>query len=143
MDTLQVPSVLHEKLGGQASEDLVTMFADAHTLAAAASDRRIDDAVKRLELSIDRRLEQSRKALEESVDRRLEQSRRALEESVDRRLEQSAKALDHRLDAEVSKMRLAISDLLFDLLKWSFLFWVTQLAALTGLMSVMLRVVMR
>ena len=32
-----------------------------------------------------------------------------------------------------------VSDLRFDLLKWSFLFWVGQLAAMTAILSVMLR----
>ena len=42
--------------------------------------------------------------------------------------------LDARLETEMSKMRLAISDLRFELLKWLFLFWVGQLAAFTGLL---------
>ena len=42
--------------------------------------------------------------------------------------------LDARLEIEMSKLRLALSDLRFELLKWMFLFWVGQLVAFTGLL---------
>lgn len=40
--------------------------------------------------------------------------------------------LDARLEIETAKHRLAIADLRFELLKWMFLFWVSQLAAFLG-----------
>ena len=49
-------------------------------------------------------------------------------EGVDRRLHDMEQRFDRRL-----------SDLRFDLLKWSFLFWIGQLAAMTAILSVMLR----
>ena len=49
-------------------------------------------------------------------------------EGVDRRLREMEERFEHRL-----------SDLRFDLLKWSFLFWIGQLAAFTAILSVMLR----
>ena len=49
-------------------------------------------------------------------------------EGVDRRLRDMEQRFDRRL-----------SDLRFDLLKWSFLFWIGQLAAFTAILGVMLR----
>jgi hypothetical protein len=86
VEVLQVPPPLREKIGDNASESLVMMFADAHKLAT---------------------------------------------QSFERRLEASAQSFEHRLELEMSKMRLALSDLRFELLKWLFLFWVSQLAAFT------------
>ena len=49
--------------------------------------------------------------------------------------------LDH-LSAEVGALRLEMQkgfgDLRFELLRWSFLFWIGQLAALAGIVSFML-----
>jgi hypothetical protein len=39
----------------------------------------------------------------------------------------------------MSKIRLEMASLKFDLLKWTLLFWIGQLAALTAILSVMLR----
>ena len=46
---------------------------------------------------------------------------------------------ERRLDQDVSTLRLDIANLRADLLKWSFLFWIGQLAAVVGLVSVLLR----
>jgi hypothetical protein len=48
-------------------------------------------------------------------------------------------SFERRLGEEMSKIRLEMASLKFDLLKWTFLFWIGQLAALTAILSVMLR----
>ena len=48
-------------------------------------------------------------------------------------------SFERRLGEEMSKMRLEMASLKFDLLKWTFLFWIGQLAALTAILSIMLR----
>lgn len=63
----------------------------------------------------------------ESLSMMFADAHRLATESFERRL-------DARLETEMSKMRLSISDLRFELLKWLFLFWVGQLAAFTGLL---------
>jgi hypothetical protein len=52
------------------------------------------------------------------------------------RLERTIREVEERFDRELSQK---IADLRFDLLKWNFLFWVTQLAAIVGILNVMLR----
>ena len=63
-------------------------------------------------------------------------------EQLDRRMAVSA-GFERRLKEEISAFRVEmierISDLKFELLKWNFLFWIGQLAALTAVLSVMLR----
>ena len=65
------------------------------------------------------------------------------EERLDRRIAQVSERFDHRLKEELSQFRVdtiqQISDLRFDLLKWNFLFWIGQLAALMGFLSFLLR----
>ncbi|MSO82775.1 MAG: hypothetical protein EXQ53_05715 [Acidobacteria bacterium] len=65
------------------------------------------------------------------------------EERLDRRIAEVSASFDRRLAEEISKFRVEMvekmSDLRFDLLKWNFLFWVGQLAAITAILSVMLR----
>jgi len=53
-------------------------------------------------------------------------------ESVDRTVREMEDRFEHRLSERMSDLR-------FDLLKWSFLFWIGQLAAFTAILSVMLR----
>ena len=52
-------------------------------------------------------------------------------------------SFEQRLNNELSKFRVEMlremSDLRFDLLKWTFLFWVGQLAATIAVLNVMLR----
>ena len=47
-------------------------------------------------------------------------------------------SFENRLGLEVSTLRLDIANLRAELLKWSFLFWIGQLAAITGLVSLLL-----
>ena len=67
--------------------------------------------------------------------------RRVVEASVsfDRKVADASASFERRLGEETSKLRLEMAGLKFDLLKWNFLFWVGQLAAMTAILSAMLR----
>ena len=65
-------------------------------------------------------------------------------------LEKSAERFERRLVEETSKLRVDMADLRadllgeivsgrFELLKWAFIFWVGQVFAMVGVLSVMLR----
>jgi len=64
-------------------------------------------------------------------------------EQLDRRIADVSASFERRLADEISTFRVEMiermSDLRFDLLKWNVLFWVGQLAAITAILSVMLR----
>jgi hypothetical protein len=51
----------------------------------------------------------------------------------------ATESFERRLAEEVSAVRLDISNLRFELLKWSFLFWIGQLAAVTAIVSLLMR----
>jgi hypothetical protein len=51
----------------------------------------------------------------------------------------AADSFERRLREEVSTVRLDIANLRFELLKWSFVFWITQLAAIAGMMGFLIR----
>ena len=61
------------------------------------------------------------------------------EERLDHRIAEVSASLDRRLAETKAELRLDMATLKFDILKWNFLFWIGQLAALTGILSVMLR----
>jgi hypothetical protein len=48
------------------------------------------------------------------------------------RLERTVREVEERFDQRLNQK---ISDLKFDLLKWNFLFWITQLAAIIGFLK--------
>ena len=50
------------------------------------------------------------------------------------RLDRTIRELDERFDHRLNER---MADLRFDLLKWNFLFWVSQLAAMIGILSLM------
>jgi hypothetical protein len=51
----------------------------------------------------------------------------------------ATESFERRLIEELGKIRLEIADLRADLLKWSFVFWIGQLAAVAGVLSILLR----
>lgn len=51
----------------------------------------------------------------------------------------ATESFERRLVEETSKLRLDMADMKFELVKWNFLFWIGQLAALTGILGFMLR----
>jgi hypothetical protein len=48
-------------------------------------------------------------------------------------------SFDRRLSEELSKVRLEIVETRFQMLRWSFLFWLGQIAAVAGMLAFMLR----
>ncbi|OFW12759.1 MAG: hypothetical protein A3H29_09730 [Acidobacteria bacterium RIFCSPLOWO2_02_FULL_67_21] len=48
-------------------------------------------------------------------------------------------SFERRLTEEIGKLRLDMANVRADILKWNFLFWIGQLAAMTAILSLMLR----
>ncbi len=95
------------------------------------------------EILMDRRSERGARAL---VDM-LHASRRACADDV---LEKTAERFERRLVEETSKLRVDVARLQtdlhgeivssrFELIKWNFVFWIGQVVALAGVISLMLR----
>jgi hypothetical protein len=60
-------------------------------------------------------------------------------EQLDRRIAEVSANTDRKIGELRSELLLAMATLKFDLLKWNFLFWIGQLAALTAILGVLLR----
>ena len=60
------------------------------------------------------------------------------EERLDRRIAEVSANTDQKIAELRSELLLAMATLKFDLLKWNFLFWIGQLAALTAILDAML-----
>jgi hypothetical protein len=60
-------------------------------------------------------------------------------ESFDRTVRDMEQRFERRLEGLEGHLRQDIGGLKFELLKWSFLFWVAQVAAVAGILSVLLR----
>ncbi len=59
-------------------------------------------------------------------------------EQLDRRIAEVSAKFDWKLHEEMSKLRLEMAAMKFDLLKWNFVCWIGQLAAMTAILSLML-----
>lgn len=127
MDTLTVPATVRDTLGDAGSDGLVTMFADAHRIATGSFERRVVEA----SASVDRKITEA----SASLDRKMTEA----SVSFDRKVADASASFERRLGEETSKLRLEMAGLKFDLLKWNFFFWVGQLAAMTAIMSLLLR----
>jgi len=51
----------------------------------------------------------------------------------------TTESFERRLAEAMSRMRLELTTLKFEIVKWNFPFWIGQLAAMTAILSVMLR----
>ena len=51
----------------------------------------------------------------------------------------ATESFERRLAEEMARMRLELAALRFEIVTWNFLFWIGQLAAMTAVLSVMLR----
>jgi hypothetical protein len=52
-------------------------------------------------------------------------------------------SFERRLEIETSKLQLAIANLRFEMVKWMFLFWAAELAAITGIVFTIFKTVVK
>ena len=137
MDAAAVPFKLRERLGPEATGGLL------HVLDAARCDWR-DDV---LSLSVERF---EHRLAEESSGLRVQiaQSEAAVRNEigqVEGRLRHEMGQLEVGLRQEIGQMELRIvreiGNSRFDLLKWTFAFWIGQVVAMSAIMAAMLRIV--
>jgi hypothetical protein len=122
MEPATVPDALRRRLGDEASFELVTMIQ-----AAGLTWREgllTEERFERFELAANARFE------------RLEQRFEHLESVLSERFER-------RLAEQGSVLRQEIANTRFELLKWSFLFWVGQVVTVGGMMAFALRSIPR
>ena len=126
---------LRERLGEDATEGLQTFVDDAAlawkaevlSLAAERFDRRLGEEVGALRLDLAR----------ESAAVRVEMARDC--SAVRREMAEGFSAVRGEMATEFAAIRVEMAAKEASLLRWSFLFWVGQLAAMSGMMAFLLR----
>jgi len=161
MVSQRVPSALKERLGDDAMLGLVD-FVDAE--CSASSGRVLTTAAQRLDAAAERydgkfaaaverceaiaaaaaeRYDSKLAAVAERQDAKLGAIEQRFDAKLDAKLSGAAERYERRLAEEISGLRVALVRELHEgrveIIKWSFLFWLGQVAALFGLFSFMLR----
>ena len=120
-----MPAALRERLGSEGTDDLVWLF---NTARIEWTGEIVNLAVERFE----------RRLVEEISSLRVEMARGHA--TLREELARESATLREALAQQGAALRVEIATNRFELLKWSFLFWVGQVLAIGGLMAAMLRV---
>jgi hypothetical protein len=135
MESNTAPAALREQLGSEATHDLVRMFdtaraewtAEVVSLSLERFERRLVEELAGLQIE----MAQQNATLRE----KLAQQGAALRGAI------AAVRTDLKSDMQegFATIRQAMAANRFELLKWSFLFWIGQVLAIVGLVGAMLR----
>jgi hypothetical protein len=124
MELTDVPVALQDRLGPEATAGLIELLSDAQ-------EEWTTGMIERVGGRFERRL------MDETTKVRLEmvQGFAALRQEMAQGLGQ----LRQEMTAGFAALRQEMADMRFELLKWTFVFWVGQLFALAGFLAVLLR----
>jgi len=157
MESNTVPTALQERLGSEATHDLVRLFdtarfewtADVVSLSLERFDRRLVEELARLRIDMAQEGAGLREKLAQQgadLRERLAQQGADLREKLAQqgaslRGEIAAVRTDLKSDMQegFASIRQEMATNRFELLKWSFLFWIGQVFAIVGLVGAMLR----
>ncbi len=145
MAVINVPKTLREQLGEQATDELVDLLNQVaedsrrETLAAVEEkfERRLTE-----ELAVtNQHIVETKSALEQQIV----ETKSALEQQIAETksaLEQQIAALEARFDAKLAEtkaeLQAQIANVRADMIRWMFIFWVGQLAAIAGILYALL-----
>ena len=115
MELTDVPVALQDRLGPEATAGLIELLSDAQEEWTTGMIERVGDRFER-------------RLMEETTRLRIEMT-------------QGFAALRQEMTEGFASIRQEMANLRFDLLKWTFVFWVGQLFALAGFLAVLLRFV--
>jgi hypothetical protein len=122
MEYAQIPEALRARLGEYATVELVEL---TERLGREASEHVLTDAEGRFE----------RRLITESAQIRLETERGLSALRSD--MERGAAALRSDMERGFSALRTELADTRVELIRWSFLFWIGQVAAMFGMVALM------
>jgi hypothetical protein len=124
MDVTDVPTVLQDRLSPEATAGLIELLTGAREEWTAGMIERVGDRFER------RLTDETTKVRVEMV-----QGFAALRQEMAMGLSE----LRREMTAGFAALRQEIADTRFELLKWTFVFWVGQLFALAGFLAVLVR----
>jgi hypothetical protein len=136
MDWDAVPESLRERLGPEATSGLVELPGIAQREWSAEV---IEVSVDRFE----RRLGAETAGVRHDMTTGFAAVRREMTEgfaTLRQEMTEGFAQVRQEMTAEFAAVRREMADMRFDLLKWSFVFWIGQVLAIAGIMSLMLRV---
>ncbi len=124
MSIITIPKPLRDKLGDDGTEGLIEVLnrQEEHT-----KDSVIETAADRFE----RRLTEVRTGLDNRITE--------VEASLNNRITEVETRLDKRITEEAAGLRVEIQKSKSDTIKWMFVFYIGQVAALSGLLFALLR----
>ena len=139
MAVARVPQALAERLGDDGTEGLLTLLASTKTewtegvLATAVDrfERRLGSEAASLRVDLTREIATLRQDMTRDTS--------ALRQDMTKEMSMLRKDMTTDLSALRQDFTRDLSNVRVELLKWSFLFWVGQVAAIAGLLAFMLR----
>jgi archaellum component FlaC len=142
MPAKRYPFVLKERLGEEVYDALVDMVDDRQNDRLVAIDNRISSLNDRFD-RVDDRFDQVDERLT-GLTVRFDEKLAEMGALFDQKLSTLSERFEHRMADEFGKVRLEINGLRTemvvqraDLLKWAMVFWVSQAAAVAGIVTVL------
>jgi hypothetical protein len=146
MDVPDVPTALQDRLGPEATAGLIELLTDAREEWTAEMIERVGDRFERrlTDETTKVRVEmvQGFAALRREMAIGLSQVRQEMAIGLSQVRQEMAMGLGElrqEMTAGFAALRQEIADTRFELLKWTFVFWVGQLFALAGFLAVLVR----
>ena len=157
MESNTVPTALQERLGSEATHDLVRLFdtarfewtADVVSLSLERFDRRLVEELARLRIDMaqegaglrENLAQQGADLRERLAQQGADLGEKLAQQGASLRGEIAAVRTDLKSDMQegFASIRQEMATNRFELLKWSFLFWIGQVFAIVGLVGAMLR----
>jgi hypothetical protein len=146
MPVIHVPKTLRQQLGDQATDELVELLnrvledskGEIIALVEEKFERRLSE-----ELAItNRHITESRSTLEQrdvenrsALEQRIAETRIALEQQI----AETKAELQAQIAEVKGELQAQIANVRADLIRWMFIFWVGQLAAMIGILYAFLR----
>ena len=146
MDVTDVPTALQDRLGPEATAGLIELLTDAREEWTSEMIERVGDRFERrlTDETTKVRLEmvQGFATLRQEIATGLSQVRQEMATGLSQVRQEMAIGLSElrqEMTAGFAALRQEIADTRFELLKWTFVFWVGQLFALAGFLAVLIR----
>ncbi|MFN3413699.1 MAG: LA_3696 family protein [Thermoanaerobaculum sp.] len=140
MPVVAVSKALRDRLGDEGAEDLAKLLSSVEEAARESTLVVVEERFARRLSETESRLNQRIAETEARLDNRLTEEVAKLElqiARVDNRITEEVAKLDARISEEVAKLRVDMSVFKAEIIKWMFLFWIGQLAAVGGLFALL------
>ncbi|WP_200867113.1 LA_3696 family protein [Thermoanaerobaculum aquaticum] len=147
MPVVAVSKALRDRLGDEGAEDLAKLLSSVEEAAREDTLVVVEERFARRLAETESRLNQRILETEARLDNRVTEEVAKLEVQIARvdsriteevaKLELQIARVDNRITEEVTKLRADMTAFKTEIIKWMFLFWIGQLAAVGGLLALL------